>query len=57
MTYVILDGCVGCGKCKINCPVSCITGERKQKHFIDPAVCIRCGLCAAKCPVHAIELA
>lgn len=57
MTYVILDGCVGCGKCKINCPVSCITGERKQKHFIDPTVCIRCGLCAAKCPVHAIELA
>lgn len=57
MTYVVREKCVGCGLCKINCPVKCITGERKTMHHIDPNACIRCGVCAAKCPVHAIELA
>lgn len=57
MTYVVGEKCVGCGLCKINCPVKCITGERKTMHHIDPDVCIRCGVCEAKCPVHAIYLA
>lgn len=53
--YIILDSCIGCGKCKRNCPVSCITGEIKEKHVIDHDACIKCGACEAACPVHAIE--
>ena len=54
--YEVEDKCIGCGLCKINCPVQCITGERKTKHHIDQSACIRCGVCFEKCPVHAIAL-
>lgn len=54
--YEVEDNCIGCGLCKVNCPVQCISGERKEKHFIDQDACIRCGVCFEKCPVHAIAL-
>ncbi|MBO5923313.1 MAG: NADH-quinone oxidoreductase subunit NuoF [Lentisphaeria bacterium] len=53
-TLSITDECVGCTKCKRNCPVNAITGELKQKHFIDPAKCIKCGQCIDNCPKKAI---
>ena len=53
-TLSITDDCVGCTKCKRNCPVEAITGELKQKHFIDPAKCIKCGQCIDNCPKKAI---
>lgn len=56
LMYKIMDNCIGCGLCKINCPVDCITGERKNKHLIDPEACIKCGTCFDRCPVHAIVL-
>ena len=56
LIYMISDRCIGCGLCKINCPVHCISGERKIIHSIDESTCIRCGLCYSKCPVHAITL-
>lgn len=49
------DTCVGCGKCKKNCPHDAITGTVREPHVIDGDKCIRCGLCAALCPVHAIK--
>ena len=53
-TLKITDGCIGCTKCKRNCPVGAITGEIKQKHVIDPAKCIKCGACIDGCPKKAI---
>ncbi len=54
--YEIRDNCIGCGLCKINCPPQCITGERKEMHYIDQDECIRCGICHEKCPVGAVAL-
>lgn len=54
ISYVIKSNCIGCGICKINCPVACISGERGKLHFIHDEACIRCGLCFEKCPVKAI---
>ena len=47
--------CKGCGLCKRNCPVGCITGEPGQTHVIDTDKCIKCGTCISKCPFHAIK--
>lgn len=54
ISYDITNKCVGCGLCKRNCPVNCITGNIKELHQIDKSICIKCGLCASKCPVKAI---
>ena len=53
-TIKVTDDCIGCTKCKRNCPVGAISGELKQKHFIDPEKCIKCGLCIDNCPKKAI---
>lgn len=52
--YHITDKCIGCGKCKRNCPAGAISGELKQKHEINTSVCIKCGACKVNCPVSAI---
>ena len=47
--------CVGCGMCKRNCPVSCITGDIKKVHTIDKSRCIRCGTCFEVCRFNAVK--
>lgn len=54
LTFKITDACIGCGKCKRNCPAECITGNIKEMHVIDTAKCIKCGTCRKACPKNAI---
>lgn len=54
LKFEITDKCIGCGKCKRNCPGDCISGDIKQKHVIDTSKCIKCGTCKKACPVNAI---
>ncbi len=54
--YVIdPEKCVGCTMCAKNCPVPCITGERKEVHVIDTARCIKCGRCFEVCRFKAVK--
>ncbi len=55
LKFVINDKCVGCTLCARQCPVSCIAGERKEKHEIDQSRCIKCGVCFDSCKFHAID--
>lgn len=49
--YSINDNCIGCGTCKRNCPVSCISGDKKEVHIINQDECIKCGTCLEVCPI------
>lgn len=55
-TFFITDQCIGCTKCARSCPVSCISGNVKERHVIDQEACIKCGSCEEVCPVGAVIL-
>ncbi|MPN34933.1 NAD(P)H-quinone oxidoreductase subunit I, chloroplastic [bioreactor metagenome] len=50
--FYITDQCVGCDKCRKNCPQQCIT--EGEPYFINHNNCLHCGLCYENCPIEAI---
>jgi NADH:ubiquinone oxidoreductase subunit F (NADH-binding)/Pyruvate/2-oxoacid:ferredoxin oxidoreductase delta subunit len=57
ITYTIdAENCTGCTACAKNCPVACISGERKQTHVIAQDACIKCGMCYSVCNFDAVRV-
>jgi len=54
ITYSISDDCTGCGACRKACPEGAVTGEKKEKHEIDPSKCIKCDACRSVCRYDAV---
>jgi len=48
------EKCIGCTLCVRDCPVSCISGERRKPHVINAEECIKCGKCYDVCRFGAI---
>jgi len=57
LTYTVIpEKCTGCTVCAKNCPTDCISGARKELHFIKQEACIKCGMCYTKCKFEAIHI-
>lgn len=51
--FYATDKCIGCGLCKKQCPMNCIS--IKDKHPVWNNSCIHCMACINRCPTQAIE--
>ena len=54
---ISVEKCIGCTVCARNCPVTCISGERRKPHAIDQLRCIKCGRCFEVCRFDAVHRA
>ncbi len=56
ITFSIGEECTGCTVCLKACPEGAISGEKKQRHVIDPDLCTRCGACRSVCKFDAVHV-
>jgi ferredoxin len=54
MAHFVTEECTGCSVCEIKCPVSAISGIKKERYRINPELCIDCSVCGRYCPTSAI---
>ena len=53
MAYRIMENCVGCQKCKVECPTGAIY-LTKEILKVDEQKCVSCGLCSSICKESAV---
>jgi NADH-quinone oxidoreductase subunit F len=53
---ILPDKCTGCMRCAAECPVGCISGEKKEVHIIDQSRCTKCGACYDACRFEAVKI-
>jgi NADH:ubiquinone oxidoreductase subunit F (NADH-binding)/(2Fe-2S) ferredoxin/NAD-dependent dihydropyrimidine dehydrogenase PreA subunit len=56
VTFSITGDCTGCGLCAKQCPQDAISGNKKERHVIDPDKCSKCGNCRSVCRFDAVQV-
>lgn len=56
MAYKILDECLACAACYVDCPFDAIShSHEKGIYVIEPKKCVECDICVDLCPISIIE--
>lgn len=54
VAFIFEDSCIGCTKCRKECPTDAIIGASKQMHTVVNDACTGCEKCIEACPTASI---